>query len=77
MNFCMLYFVMQDEYLQQFILYIILNNYVVVLNKMFYLGEYIRENWNKILNKVEYCLVVLLKEVEMFFGIIGEEKENE
>ena len=76
-NFCTLHFAMQDEHLQQFIPHITLNNHAAVLNKMLYLGEYIRENWNKISNKAEYCLAVLLKEVETLPGIIGEEKENE
>lgn len=45
--------------------------------KMLYLGEYVRDNWNKISNKAEYCLSVLLKEVEILPGMIGEEKEDE
>lgn len=76
-NFCTLHFAMQDEHLQQFIPHITLNNHAAVLNKMLYLGEYVRENWNKISNKAEYCLAVLLKEVETLPGIIGEEKEDE
>lgn len=44
---------------------------------MLYLGEYVRDNWNKISNKAEYCLSVLLKEVEILPGMIGEEKEDE
>ena len=32
---------------------------------------------NKISNKAEYCLSVLLKEVEILPGMIGEEKEDE
>nr|WP_242490654.1 hypothetical protein [Bacteroides fragilis] len=55
---CTLHFAMQDEHLQQFIPHITLNNHAAVLNKMLYLGEYIRENWNKISNKAEYCLAV-------------------
>ena len=39
--------------------------------------EYVRDNWNKISNKAEYCLSVLLKEVEILPGMIGEEKEDE
>ena len=42
---------------------------------MLYLGEYVRDNWNKISNKAEYCLSVLLKEVEILPGMIGEEKK--
>lgn len=76
-NFCSLHFAMKDEHLQQFIPQITLNNYKAVVTKMLYLGEYVRDNWNKISNKAEYCLSVLLKEVEILPGMIGEEKEDE
>ena len=67
----------EDEHLQQFIPQITLSNYKAVVTKMLYLGEYVRDNWNKISNKAEYCLSVLLKEVEILPGMIGEEKEDE
>ena len=76
-NFCSLHFAMKDEHLQQFIPQITLSNYKAVVTKMLYLGEYVRDNWNKISNKAEYCLSVLLKEVEILPGMIGEEKEDE
>ncbi len=76
-NFCSLHFAMKDEHLQQFIPQITLSNYKAVVTKMLYLGEYVRDNWNKISNKAEYCLSVLLKEVEILPGMIGEEKKDE
>lgn len=75
-NICALHFGMQDKHLQQFIPFITLNNHLAVLSKINYLNDYVKTNWTKISNKAEYCLSVLLKEVEIVPGMVGEENEQ-
>ena len=64
-------FINVDRGFTRYIKEIALNNYKAVVTKMLYLGEYVRDNWNKISNKAEYCLSVLLKEVEIVPGRAG------
>ena len=74
-NFCSLHFAMKDEHLQQFIPQITLSNYKAVVTKMLYLGEYVRDNWNKISNKAEYCLSIIIKRSRNTPRMIGRRKK--
>lgn len=75
-NSCALHFGMEDKHLKQLIPLINLGNYQAVATKMLYLHDYVKENWSAIKNKPEYCLSVLLKEVETVSGMVGEDNED-
>lgn len=71
-NMCLRHFHMKEEYINEILGKVTLDNYLRVVNKMVFLCEYLQDHWKSINSIPEYCHQALLRELLPEEGCVGD-----